>query len=243
MLGMPKLTMPNKQRRAVLNHILCRSNHVITFLFLFASMLCALPVYACYSGLVIIPTADTIGKGQCGVELQMDVVMSTTKADTQLINTEFGIGDRMELGVDFDESEGAEATKMINAKLVLANIYSAKTSIAAGVCNLANEIKSNPFLVATKDCNEFRVHFGGIHIDGKQRWFAGVDHALNDRLIFMADYTNGLDNYSSLGFGYQISSSKSILAGVVFPNGSGDSLFTMHFVMNNPINSLIGVKK
>lgn len=198
------------------------------------------PALGCYSGLVVIPTADTIGKGQYGIELQVDGVLPSQSSETRVINTEYGISDKMEIGVDFDQSKGVEASKLINAKFVIAKLYGANTSIAAGICNLADQSKSNPYLVATKELSACRVHFGAIHMDGKGRMFAGVDRAINDKITLMADYTNGLDNYSSFGLSYQFNSSKSLLAGVEFPNVSGDSLFTVHFVMNGNMHSRLG---
>jgi hypothetical protein len=50
----------------------------------------------------------------------------------------------------------------------------------------------------------------------------------------MGDWTDGRDNYSSLAANFVLSQHASIMAGLMFPNGSGDARFSVHFVLCGP---------
>jgi len=192
----------------------------------------AAPAFGCYSGLTIIPTTDMVGKGQYSMEMQIDGTIDDATSDTRVINTQFGLSDRFEAGVDFDVSIDSKTRTLLNAKYLLRPQKSDGLSLAAGVSNLEPSVKSNPFLVATKEFSKFRLHFGGLRSEGSNYWFTGLDKTFNDKFMLMCDYTNGDDNYSSVGFNYQFTDRYALMFGAQFPNSSdGDSLYTMHFVI------------
>jgi hypothetical protein len=92
-------------------------------------------------------------------------------------------------------------------------------------------VTSSPYLVATKTLGPVRLHLGGLRSDSSNYWFTGIDRAVGNRLTLMGDYTSGNANYSSLGFNYQLDERLGLMLGAQFPNGSGDTLYTMHFVV------------
>lgn len=192
------------------------------------SFVAAPPSFACYSGLTIIPTADTIGNQQYGLEFQMDGSLPDRKADTYFFNTEVGINEQVEVGIDYDLSSDAEPRFVFNGKYQFFKNGDGSQTAAVGICNVADKLKTMPYLVGTKEFSAFRGHLGAMLIDGKTCLFVGADREMNDRLTLMADYTNGKDNYYSLGANYQFTNSLSLMAGAMFPNTSGDTLFTLH---------------
>ncbi len=193
------------------------------------------PAFACYSGLALIPTADIVGAKQYGIEMQVDGSISKPKADTYILNTEYGVTNRLELGIDYDFSKGASSRLLFNGKYVFLNNEDEKLAIAAGICNVGKHTESNPYMAATKDFNYLRGHAGVIKTGGKLCGFIGADKDLTDKINLMADYTNGNDNNSSLGCNYQFTDNTALLSGIQFPNNSGEVTFTLHLCFSGSV--------
>jgi len=199
-----------------------------------AAFLFTIPAQACYTGLVNIPTAEVVEPGQYGIELQLDGSFASGTADTRILNTELGLSPRFEAGVDFDLSREAETRTLLNAKCLLSHGGN-RPALALGVCNVGRHASSTPYLVATQEFHQTRGHLGAARIDGRDRWFVGGDHAVNDKLTFMADYTSGSDNLAAVGASYQFADRFGVMAGVILPNSRDeDTGLTVHFVFSRP---------
>ena len=191
--------------------------------------ICSFPAFGCYSGLMLIPTAETVGANQYGLDAQLDGVYPALKEDLRMLNTEFGIGERFEAGVDFDLSEDAPTRLLLNAKYLLSQDAKTRPALAVGFCNMGRHIRTIPYLVATHDFKILRGHLGIIRTEEDDSWFAGADREIAPKLTLMADYTSGKSNFSSLGIGYEFTENLSLSAGILFPNTSGDEQrFTFH---------------
>jgi hypothetical protein len=197
------------------------------------------PALACYSGLTIIPTADVMGSGQYSMELQLDGTVSGPSSETRVINTQFGLSDRLEAGLDFDVSDDTDTQALVNTKYLLGASADKGLSFAGGVFSMEPSVKSSPYLVASKELGFLRLHLGGLRSESSNYWFTGVDHAIGNRMVLMADYTSGNANYSSLGFNYQLDESLGLMLGAQFPNSPGDTIYTMHFVLCGSAHSLV----
>ncbi|MCL5105454.1 MAG: hypothetical protein M1133_15270 [Armatimonadetes bacterium] len=209
--------------------------HSLPALFVFGLLIMASPpVLSCYSGLLIVPTTDTVEMGQFSAELQIDGSVPERNVSNGLINTEFGISDRLEAGVDFDWSETADERVLPNFKYIVFNDKNRRFAGAVGVCSAQPRIANNPYAVIGRAWSSCRLFSGIQRANGSTRWFVGADHRVSDRFTLMADFTNGGDNFSSFGFNYQINNRFGIMAGAEFPNVSGDTLFTIHFVLGGP---------
>ncbi len=188
---------------------------------------------ACYSGLGVIPTADVIEPGRYGVELQIDGRLDGVTSDTRVLDFEYGLCPRIEAGIDFDISTESDSRELLNAKCQLLSDSGSTPAFAVGVCNVGKSIKSSPYAVATHDFTALRSHLGLMRIDGNNRWFVGIDRAITDKITCMADYTNGSDNFASLGGSYQFNQHIGVLAAIMLPNdNAGDTGYTLHFVFN-----------
>ncbi|HOS42641.1 MAG TPA: hypothetical protein PK794_03035, partial [Armatimonadota bacterium] len=194
----------------------------------------AVPGLACYSGLTVIPTADTVGAGQYGIELQADGPTSPFESDTHILNTEIGLGDRVEVGVDFDLSKGADPRVLFNGKYVFATGGDGALALAAGVQNIGNGLTAVPYLVGTRDFTACRGHLGVQRAEGNTRPFVGIDAPLGARWTLMADYTAGDENSASAGVNYQFTDRVGLLGGLIFPNDGSGTGFTVHLVFNGP---------
>jgi len=200
-----------------------------------ALWLAAAPALACYTGLTLIPTAETVGANRYGVELQFDGAFPARSTDTRIVNTQFGFGERLEAGVDYDLSEEAPTRVLLNAKCLLATGGERTPALAVGICDVGRHLKSTPYAVATQELRGLRGHLGIARIESSGRWFVGTDGAVSERVTLMADCTSGDENWWSLGANYQFDHSLGVLAGVQFPsNGDDDPMFTVHVVFSGP---------
>jgi len=200
-----------------------------------ALWLAAAPALACYTGLTLIPTAETVGADRYGVELQFDGAFPARSSDTRIVNTQLGFGERLEAGVDYDLSEGAPTRVLLNAKYLLATGGERTPAVAVGICDVGRRLKATPYAVATQELRGLRGHLGIARIESSGRWFVGADGAVSERVTLMADYTAGQDNWWSLGANYQFDHTLGVLAGAQFPNSGDDApMFTVHVVFSAP---------
>lgn len=208
-----------------------------------AAVICALgllaltaaPSPATYTGLVVIPTAEIVDENHYCVELQLDGEISGGHSEAHILNTQFGINPRLEAGLDIDLSRDADSRLLVNAKYMLVSGHERLPDLAAGVHTLSHDVRSVPYIVATKSFGRIRGHLGGQRCEGKQHFFVGSDYALTDKWTVMADYTSGDDNFSSVGLDYQFSDKFALTAGVQYPNAREENtLYTIHFVFCGP---------
>jgi hypothetical protein len=193
------------------------------------------PARACYTGLVNIPTAEVIGAGRYGIEPQFDGSFAQGNADTRILNTEVGFGPRFEAGLDFDLSHEPKTRMLLNAKYLLFSGGKKSPALAIGACNVGRDMSATPYLVATRQFRGMRGHVGAARIERHGRWFVGADHAVNDKLTLIADYTSGSGNFATIGASYQFTDAFGVMAGLALPNSRGEDVrFTAHFVLEGP---------
>lgn len=186
---------------------------------------------ACYSGLVVIPTVDTVGARQFSIELQNDGRVPSVTADATLINTEIGLGERLEVGADFDLSHEAPTRVLFNAKYLAVKAPGGKRSAAVGIFNLGRHVEAAPYVVGAQSLGALRMHAGSMALQGRWRPFLGLDWPVTQRLTLMGDYTSGKENVSSVGLQCQVRDGVAVLSGIQFPNASGAARFTVHLVI------------
>ena len=190
----------------------------------------SVPCNGCYTGLALIPTADVVEPGTYSIEAQFDASFTGGDENTRFLDTEFGVTPRFEVGIDNDFSKTAETRILLNAKYVMITRHRHNPAVAVGICNVGRRLRSSPYVVATKDFAATRGHVGVISMDGVGCWFAGVDKAIGERRVLMADYISGTGNDWSIGVSRQFNDRFGITSGVVFPNAGGGAGFTMHLV-------------
>lgn len=196
-------------------------------------LLCPGLAHACYTGLTVIPTADVVAPEGYGMEIQCDGSFAKADSDTRVLNTEFGLMQRFEGGADIDLHERSSSRAVLNAKYVLVPARKSNAAVAVGICNVGQNVRSSPYVVATLGFAAFRAHLGTVEIAGNRRWFVGADRAVSRKLTLVADYTSGPENFASAGFSYQFDPRFGLMVGAEIPNAGGnDPRFTIHFVMS-----------
>lgn len=193
---------------------------------LLTGLLALLPASACFSGLIAIPTTDLVAPRDVAVYLQFDGGLPGHRVDTYIANSQFGLTDRLEAGVDYDFSSAASPRTFFNAKYLLP-LGGGKglPLVAAGVTNVAQGTQASPYLTASRDCGLARVHAGAIMLDGTPQAFVGMDRACG-RWTVMADHITGPGNATTAGVFAQVTEHIGVLAGAEFPNGGGETRFT-----------------
>lgn len=200
-----------------------------------AAAACAsLPAAACYTGLILIPTTDTACAYTWVVDLQYQSYSNAFKTNALIVNTELGLGDRAEIGLDLDVTPDAnqERRVLLNAKLVVFKSERHGFSCAVGFGNMTPSFATRAYVVATEDLKVLRLHAGLQYHKNQYRTdaFVGLDRRFANGFVLMADYTNGDPNFASAGIGYVVSEKFGFSAGVQYPNAGGPTVLVFHVV-------------
>ena len=201
-----------------------------TALALVSVFLAAQAAEACYSGLIIIPTADVTGPYTWALDLQWQGSSGAFKTDQLVINTELGLGERFEVGLDIDATSGSVDRRVLfNAKYLFVKSDRHGFAVAVGIQNMTQQFTPFPYVVATKDWGVFRTHLGiqRERDDNRNNWFVGVDRTFQQKWQVMADYTAGEQNCSSAGIGW-IGDRWQVFLGAQWPNAGGGPLVVLH---------------
>gem|GEM_PF-1035102 len=208
--------------------VVCELKKVFTIVTLILFTSTNNPVLGSATGLIVIPTADTLPVGEYVVEPGINGPTDDGGENNYLLGTEFGILDNLEAGVDYDFSRGVERRVLFNTKYVfgLSPKYNLQGGI--GIDNISAGIRAKPYVVLTwRPSGHFGTHAGIFDIVEDGRWFCGVDYSPLARLTIMADYTSGVENISSFGFFYQLTSRFGIQAGILIPKSKLDPTYSL----------------
>jgi len=198
--------------------------------------LLSIEAFACYGGLLVIPTTDTAGDGNFVVDLHWEGWGEELREKHTIINTEFGVTDRFEFGIDFNlKARGAGSTPLGNAKYLLVDRGDLGLKIAGGIYNINRDGEMIPYLIVTKDFKYFRVH-GGLQreYDGKTSCIAGVDKITDNGWQFCVDRISGEENYLSCGIGWA-KGAMGFMGGCQWPNGGGRPELVFHVIITLPV--------
>ena len=182
----------------------------------------AAPGFAAYSGLTLIPTADVLGPGEVCVDYYFDGSFPVgSGVGYALFCTQYGVGNRLEMGVDFDLTEDGDPGALFNAKLMLRPVDSG-LGLVLGVHNIAERTPSTTYLVATTPVTEKRRRHAGAQRtpEDETQGIAGLDYYFEGRLGFYGEYTAGDENSSMLSAYYQLTDRWGIIFGWARPNDS-----------------------
>lgn len=203
---------------------------VFIFFFVFLT-----PLSACYSGLLVIPTTDLLGNGNFALDFQWEGWVNQFREKQSIINTEFGIGERFEFGLDFNLTEtDNKHSVMFNAKILLFETRDSSFKIAGGVYNTNLEFDNLPYIIASKDFEIFRIHFGlQREYGGTINYIAGIDKITENGIQFCIDKIRGQENYLSFGIGYS-KCPFSTMIGYQWPNSGGKPELVFHIIWTVP---------
>lgn len=157
----------------------------------------AIPSYRGYTGLIIIPTADALGKAEWNAGFFYEDVASGTVND---VVANYGIIQGLEFGVDrFRRSDENDHQTLLNAKYRFLPETFSHPAIAAGIIDITDEIDTTVYAVASKSFGcDYRVWQGevlsprvtvGFAGGGVSGLFGGVSLYIGNRVAFMGEWT------------------------------------------------------
>lgn len=200
-------------------------------------LMLALPAFACYTGMNVIPTVDMVGQGALRLDLLIEGDVKGIKSDTWILNSQYGLSENFEFGIDHDFSDGASPRNLLNAKYLIPASAALKLPIALGVCSVADHSKADLYAVTAYQSRIARLHFGVGRLSSKDEWFVGADKEVGTQTL-MLEYVHGRDNSLSLGTAFDLTKNLALSTSFVHPNdGSAD-----RFVMYLGYSLLIGGK-
>jgi hypothetical protein len=157
---------------------------------------CAIPSWRGYTGLMVVPSADALGRGEWNAGLFLEDVDSGTINDV-VVN--YGLAQGLEFGIDrFRLNDDSDHRTLLNAKYRFMPETIRYPAIAVGISDIANDIETTVYAVASKSlgCDirvwegetlTPRVHvgFGGGRLSGL---FAGATAYIGNRVELMAEW-------------------------------------------------------
>jgi hypothetical protein len=182
-------------------------------LLLAASLLAPCLVAASPTGLNLVPTADVVGSECFSVELEaVGHATPFAAGGERALLTEFGLNDRIEVGLDRLLSHGTKRT-CLDAKAQLLRREQGDLAVAAGVTDLTrwDGTSSVWYLVGTRDFGPTRATLG-LQRDGQYRTLVGFARSLTDSLCLQADWVTGRDGCAALGLVFELPGDWEVLA-------------------------------
>ncbi len=183
-------------------------------------LLWAAPGFAAYSGLMLIPTADVLAPGEVCVDYYCDGDFPVGGGiGAAVVESQYGVGRRAEVGLDFDLTKGADTIPVLNGKVLLCPADRG-LGLALGVYNVGEGVSPISYLVATRELGGYcRVHLGVQRTpEQEMQTLAGAEYCFEGRLSLAAEYLAGEENSSMISAYYQFTDDWGAAFGWGVPN-------------------------
>lgn len=156
----------------------------------------SIPSFRGYTGLMVVPTADALGKGEWNAGLFFEDVASETINDV-VVN--YGLAQGLEFGINRFRIDGdSDHRTLLNAKYRFMPETSVRPAIAAGITDITDDIETTVYAVASKSFGcvvrtwegetltpRIHVGFGGGRLGGL---FAGATGYVGNRIELLAEW-------------------------------------------------------
>lgn len=165
----------------------------------------AAPSFFGYTGLIRIPTADSLDKEEYNAAAF--AINVDEGADFTVYAANFGVIPELEVGFARVKPDEASGETWLNAKYAFAQETNQNPAIAGGVVDLTDETDTTAYIVVSKsfprqyrtslgEITSPRAHVGvgGGQLDGL---FAGVSATLGDRFTLMVEYDSNDFNWGA----------------------------------------------
>jgi len=151
-----------------------------------------------YTGLLLAPTADTLG------DHQYNVAIASTEAqnwEDRAYLANFSLQPSLEAGVQWWHPKNGASETLLNLKYRFQPPRPGRASLAVGVSDLTDETNTAVYFVASKEIGQsvgqlygkpvslLRLH-GGISGGGIDDFFFGAELRLGERLTVMTEHVN-----------------------------------------------------
>lgn len=177
------------------------------------------PAGAAPNGLTQIPIAKVFGDGVASFSVARAVQSSQTTTYT----AQYGVGNVLEFGVDYQAAPPDQKTLLGNLKYLVAHRPGRLPDIAFGMTNVATGQKAAPYAVATTQPRATGVSLGLIRPSGSG-WegMGGISYNLTPTVEIVGDYIGGAQNYGTLGVIASLTKTVSLNVAYAQPNGAGN---------------------
>jgi len=187
---------------------------IVVVALLMAQAAAAAPSFLGFTGLLRVPTADTLDLNEFNAAwFNVDLI----DGDETIYAANLGLRDGLELGVVRSKVELAEGETMITAKYRIRPETDTHAAVAVGALDPTDEVDSTVYVVASKllmgrarifkgEVQGLRAHVGvgAGQLDGV---FLGASATLGDRLLVAAEYDTADVNVGarlSIGYGFRV---------------------------------------
>ncbi len=182
------------------------ARNVLTALFVLGVVLAlstsssALPSFRGYTGLLLIPTADALDRGEWNVGLFSEDVSENV---TSYIAT-YGLDEGLEVGINsFEPIDNGDRETLFSGKYRFLTETDDRPAVAAGIIDLTDEVETTAYIVASKAIDtplgvyngeiiNPRVHIG-FGAGQFSSLFVGISTYLGNRLQVMTEWDS--DNW------------------------------------------------
>jgi hypothetical protein len=178
------------------------------------------------TSLNLMPSADVVGNGRCLVELEDDGCPTPFAEGPQWwLLTNFGLGDRLEVGLNRLECPGVSRWFM-DAKLQLVPESDRLPALSVGATDITRcDEDSVWYVVGTKGVGPVRATVGYQHDDFSHLMLGGA-YSVSKRLTLLSDCTTGPRGWATLGLCQDIGHGCSVLLYYARNNSDKGDSFT-----------------
>jgi opacity protein-like surface antigen len=152
--------------------------------------------------LLWVPSTDMVGAGTMHLEFESDAQKQPFADGYEMyVYSQYGITDRLEVGVDLFDIEHDKDT-YFNAKYLVTNESEKLPAIAVGVLDIGKGDDPSYYVVGSRTYDKVRYTFGAEGCKDTAYGLIGLELTLNPQFTFLTDYMSGHNGYSSVGLQY-----------------------------------------
>jgi len=173
------------------------------------------PGKASAQGLISIPSADALDRGQASLDLEYDSAWSFSDPTAlSLATVQYGVAKRLTMGLDVRLTQGSSFEPTVRPNFIyLLREKEQGLSVGVGIQNVGvRSFGEQPFLVLSQRWKRVNLHAGYTYEPdgGNHRAMAGAEVKLLPKLTWVTDYINGDGNFLASGLQVQLSPSTSV---------------------------------
>ncbi len=199
-----------------------------TFLCSALLLLCGQISRAAPNGLTQIPLAKVFGDGVAAFSLER----AAQSSQVTVFTTQYGIGNQIELGADYQSAPSSQQTLLGNIKALIVHSPARLPDVAVGVQNIAVGYKAVPYLVATTQPRATGFSLGVIRPAASYEVMGGISYNLTPRFEIVTDAIGGHADYATLGFIDSLSPTLTLNVAYARPNSPDNGTNPCGYVVN-----------
>lgn len=170
------------------------------------------PAFAYPGSLNIIPCTDILSNNSFRLAYEADGSKQPfSDGYVPYAMTQYGIGGKMEVGVDVN-NVGNDQTTVLNAKYLVTKGTASLPPVAVGAWNIGKHCAPMYYAVACKQLNKARLHYGAQTQAGSTWGMLGVDKILTPTLTLILDWQTGPGHLGTAGIYWQTTPVVGVLA-------------------------------